>query len=252
MPISTPLAAVHGFCLGLLCCFALTASGPLRAQGAAPDKKNEKADATKKDDKAEAGKKDDKGAETKKQPAGSKEDVAKGPAKLPDARLLSQLVRTTVVALNQANITGNYSVLRDLGTPQFQFANSTARMAVAFTKLRRRGLDLSPIINLEPKWTKPPSVDKDGTMGLAGVFPSSPLEVVFELGFKQFRGRWRLAGIAVDAVSSQAKTAATPARKAGDDKGGASGAPGAKDKSGGTGASAGKDAPQGEKDKKSK
>ena len=37
------------------------------------------------------------------------------------------LVRSTLIALDQANKTGNYTVLRDLGAPAFQ-ANSAARL----------------------------------------------------------------------------------------------------------------------------
>ena len=38
------------------------------------------------------------------------------------------LVRRTLTALDQANRTGNYTVLRDLGSPDFQ-ANTAARLA---------------------------------------------------------------------------------------------------------------------------
>lgn len=46
---------------------------------------------------------------------------------VPAPHQLNLLIRTTLIAVNQANFTGNYSVLRDLGTPQFQAANSDAR-----------------------------------------------------------------------------------------------------------------------------
>jgi hypothetical protein len=37
-----------------------------------------------------------------------------------DRELVTILVRTTVVAVHQANITGNYTVLRDLASPALQ------------------------------------------------------------------------------------------------------------------------------------
>ena len=42
--------------------------------------------------------------------------VAPADTAMPDAYKLNMLIRTTLIALSQANQTGNYSVLRDLGT----------------------------------------------------------------------------------------------------------------------------------------
>jgi hypothetical protein len=43
------------------------------------------------------------------------------------------LIRSTVLALDQANKTGNYTVLRDLGAPGFP-ANTAARLAEIFAR----------------------------------------------------------------------------------------------------------------------
>ena len=37
------------------------------------------------------------------------------------------LIRSTLLAANHANLTGNYTVLRELGTPDFQQTNNSAR-----------------------------------------------------------------------------------------------------------------------------
>ena len=54
----------------------------------------------------------------KSAPAASK-DAAAAPPTLPDQYKLNMLIRTTIIAVNQANKTGNYAVLRDLGSPNF-------------------------------------------------------------------------------------------------------------------------------------
>ena len=51
---------------------------------------------------------------------------------------INMLIRTTLIALSQANQTGNHSVLHDLGTPQFQATNMDARLAEIFSDLRHR------------------------------------------------------------------------------------------------------------------
>jgi hypothetical protein len=60
------------------------------------------------------------------------------------------LIRTTLLALDQANKTGNYTVLRDLGAPDFQ-ANSAAQLAEIFAQQRRDNIDLSGVAVLDPQ-----------------------------------------------------------------------------------------------------
>lgn len=62
-----------------------------------------------------------------------------------DGAALSILIRRTLLALNDANMSGNYSVLRDLASPPFQAANNPARLATVFAKLRSRNLDLATL-----------------------------------------------------------------------------------------------------------
>ena len=58
------------------------------------------------------------------------------------------LIRSTLLALDQANKTGNYTVLRDLGAPGFQL-NTAARLAEIFAKQRNDKVDLSAIAYAE-------------------------------------------------------------------------------------------------------
>src|SRR3954468_15777593 len=53
------------------------------------------------------------------------------------------LIRSTLLALDHANRTGNYTVLRDLGAPGFQAGNTAARLSEIFASLRSQNLDLS-------------------------------------------------------------------------------------------------------------
>ena len=64
--------------------------------------------------------------------------------------MLVVLIKGTVMALHQANVTGNYSVLRDLGTPVFRERFDQAALTQAFANLRVRKLDLSPMLVV--KW----------------------------------------------------------------------------------------------------
>ena len=131
----------------------------------------------------------------------------KGP-RIPNSNDLTILVRTTVIALNQANRTGNYTVFRDLGSANFRSANTPARLGEIFATLRKRNLNLAGIVLFNPQYKTKTIIDKTGMLRMAGKFPTAPFSVHFDLAYQWAGGRWRLFGIWVDTKSA---TAATPA-----------------------------------------
>jgi hypothetical protein len=106
------------------------------------------------------------------------------------------LIRSSLLALDHANKTGNYTVLRDLGAPGFQ-SNSAARLAEIFAKLRADNLDLSGVAVIDPQLSLLPQIEANGLMHMAGFFPSVPTQVNFDLLFAPVNGQWRLFGISV-------------------------------------------------------
>jgi hypothetical protein len=106
------------------------------------------------------------------------------------------LIRSSLLALDHANKTGNYTVLRDLGAPGFQ-ANNAARLAEIFAKQRSENLDLSGVAAIDPQLSLLPQIEANGLMRMAGFFPSIPTQVNFELAFAPVNGQWRLFGISV-------------------------------------------------------
>ncbi|MET3838253.1 hypothetical protein ABIE49_000331 [Bradyrhizobium sp. OAE829] len=92
------------------------------------------------------------------------------------------LVRSALLALDQANKTGNYTVLRDLGAPAFQ-VNTAARLAEIFAAQRRDNVDLSGVAVIDPQLSLLPQIEANGMMRMAGFFPSVPTQVNFELTY---------------------------------------------------------------------
>jgi hypothetical protein len=115
------------------------------------------------------------------------------------------LVRSALMMLNDANRSGNYSVLRDLAAPDFQARNSAADLAQSFDDLRRRKFDLFAAALLTPQFTKPPALDANGLLQLVGFFPTSPLRIRFIMSFQTVSGEWRLLALSVN--TPPAKTA---------------------------------------------
>jgi len=101
-----------------------------------------------------------------------------------------------LLALDQANKTGNYTVLRDLGSPEFQ-VNTASRLAEIFAQQRHDNIDLSGVAVIEPQLSLLPQIEANGMMHMAGFFPSVPTQVNFELVYAPVGGRWRLFGISV-------------------------------------------------------
>ena len=106
------------------------------------------------------------------------------------------LIRQSLLALDQANKTGNYTVLRDLGSPAFQ-ANSAARLSEIFAKQRNDNIDLSSVAVIDPQLTLLPQIEASGLLHMTGFFPSVPTQVNFDLAYAAVNGQWRLFGISV-------------------------------------------------------
>ena len=107
------------------------------------------------------------------------------------------LIRSTLLSLNDANRTGNYTVLRDLAAPDFQAKNSAADLADSFADLRRRHFDLFSVALTAPQLSAAPALDNNGMLRLTGIFPTRPAQINFDLLFQNVGGQWRLFGISV-------------------------------------------------------
>jgi hypothetical protein len=147
-------------------------------------------------------------------PAAQKPAAAKPAAQqvvMPDAEKIVLLLRTTLITLNDAMQTGNFTVLRDMGPPGFRDANTAARLAQSFADLASKGVDLSPTSVIAPQLSEAPSLDREkGMLRLKGYFPGQPVQINFEMLFQAVNGRWRLFGLSVQPGPATAAQAAPP------------------------------------------
>jgi hypothetical protein len=137
----------------------------------------------------------------------SRPAAAASPA-LVDRQTALILVREALAALDQANKTGNYTVLRDLGGPVFH-TNTDARLAEVFADLRGQALDLSPVLATEPVFTLPARVEPSGLLRAVGFVPVGAKRLNFEIAWQDQAGAWKLYGIVVTA-SEPAPPGLTP------------------------------------------
>jgi hypothetical protein len=111
---------------------------------------------------------------------------------LPSAESIVVLIRSTLLSLNDALRTDNYTVLRDLASPSFREANTAGRLHQIFANLSAQRIDLAAVAILPPKLPQPPSIDQDRRLHIAGYFPGEPVQVNFELVFEAVGNQWRL------------------------------------------------------------
>jgi hypothetical protein len=128
---------------------------------------------------------------------------------MPDADRIVLLVRTTLLTLNDALQTGNFTVLRDMGAPGFRQSNSAARLSVIFANLTQRGIDLSPVAIIVPQLGEVPTIDpKTSMLRIKGHFPGRPVRIDFDLIYQAVDGRWRLFGLSVQPATTPPDAAA--------------------------------------------
>jgi hypothetical protein len=138
--------------------------------------------------------------------SGEVQSPGTGPLPSIDAGQAAILTKSTIMAVHQANQTGNYSVLRDLGTPGFRERFDQARLTAVFAKLRGLQADLSLILPMTPSLSREPELTAANRLHLIGSFSSQPLQVSYDLLFVWIGDQWRIEGLAIDTITVEAIT----------------------------------------------
>lgn len=121
---------------------------------------------------------------------------------VPDANKLVIMIQNAVIAANQANLSGNYTVLHALAAPGFQSANPPEKLAQVFADLRNQRIDMSPVVLFLPRLSAAPGVTEHGMLRLTGSYDTQPKQVRFDLLFQPVDGQWKIFGIGLGAVDA--------------------------------------------------
>jgi hypothetical protein len=110
------------------------------------------------------------------------------------------LVRATLMTFNDANMTGNYSVLLAKASKQLQTQFTPDKVAASLESFRVNRLFFEEVVTQKYDSTEKPVIDAEGGLNLAGEFKSSNMEVKYKLRFIQNDNKWKLLGFNVDAT----------------------------------------------------
>jgi hypothetical protein len=133
-----------------------------------------------------------------KRAAKSRKKMPSRPPVAPSRKRAASLVKVTLVTVNNAVLTRNFSVLWSQSSYRLRRKYSVAKLRRAFARFIKQRVDLAPALNMRPVWRAPPRVDAYGELRLIGWFRTRPRIVRFDLRYVRERGRWRLSMIDVD------------------------------------------------------
>jgi len=153
-------------------------------------------------------------------PVGHAHEASAESVPAPDRQETARLIWTTLIAVDHANRTGNYSVLRDLAAPSFRDANNAARLAGIFAPLRARDIGLRRVVLASPVYAEPPKILDSGLYRVKGSFAGRPVGITFELLFQHTDGGWQLFGVSIAPAEMPAPPADGDAPETGTESGG--------------------------------
>jgi hypothetical protein len=125
--------------------------------------------------------------------------------KVPDKLVQEVLIKSTLVTFNDANITGNYSVLHAKLSKPFRDQFSPERLKEAFKVFNEKHVDFDIIVAKPPVPSQEPKVTDAGVLQLYGYFDTTPSRVLYELEYIMSDGEWKLIRINVNIKPTETK-----------------------------------------------
>lgn len=116
-----------------------------------------------------------------------------------DPALAVVLVRKLLAAVDNANDTGNYSVLHGLGADAFRASITVEDLAQRNTALRLANIHLGSALLLQPEFTKPLVLLPGNVMTLEGFVPTTPMQTRFAFRLLWEGGMWKITDLGVAA-----------------------------------------------------
>jgi hypothetical protein len=117
--------------------------------------------------------------------------AARADDKVPSAKDQEVLIKTSLLSLNDANMTGNYAVLHAKLSKPFREQFSPDRLKQSFKEFADKKIDWEAVVAMSPVPTKDPHIDGRGALVLRGYFDAGAKHVVYALDFIPSEGEWK-------------------------------------------------------------
>lgn len=117
---------------------------------------------------------------------------------LPSTEDQEVLIRTSLLTFNDANLTGNYTVLQERSSKPFRDQLSADALKSSFKEFVDKQIDITDIAIKPVKPSQESKIDDDGILLLAGTIAMNASNTVtYTLKFVQSEGRWKIIGLNV-------------------------------------------------------
>lgn len=111
--------------------------------------------------------------------------------KIPGATQQEILIKAALLTLNDANVTGNYTVLHAKLAKQFRDQITPDKLKLAFKSFADQKVDWDLIAAKAPVATSEAKIDNRGALILRGYFDTRPSRVNYELDFMISEREWK-------------------------------------------------------------
>jgi len=118
---------------------------------------------------------------------------------VPSEQLQEMLIKTALLTLNDADLTGNFVVLHDKLSKQLREKFTPDQLKDGFKVFVEQRADWSIIASLPPVATSKATIDARGALLLRGYFDSKPNRLRYELDFVSSEGEWKPLMLSVNA-----------------------------------------------------
>jgi hypothetical protein len=117
---------------------------------------------------------------------------------VPTSQYQETLIKTSLLTLNDANVTGNYEVLHAKLSKPFREQFSPEKLKDIFKSMVDQKLDWGLIAGMSPIATSEATIDEHGALHLHGYFDTKPSRLNYDLNFVPSEGGWKPLGLTVN------------------------------------------------------
>ena len=133
--------------------------------------------------------------------------AARVESKVPSALIQEVMIKTYLLTLNDANITGNYTVLQARLAKPFREQFDAARLKKIFESFHDKKIDFGVIATKTPVASEQTKIDDRGALIMRGYFDTTPARLLYELDFVPSEGEWKPIKINVHIKPAKKKSA---------------------------------------------
>lgn len=119
-------------------------------------------------------------------------------APVPTDDELEILVKATLLTFNDANLTGNYTVLYDKAAKVFRAQITLQKLVDGFKVYRDKKINLESIVTADMDAGNKATINAEGVLTIKGRFKDDEKRIRFDLQYVNEEGGWKMIGINVN------------------------------------------------------